>query len=430
MTKNTLLTFVACLAFASYAPWCPAQSPVTLEELESLAWAHNPTLIEATAQVHGAGGAALQAGLYPNPTVGFAAEQIGVKGTPGEFHGGFVEQQFVTAGKLRLSREKYCRRMQVAQHLAAAQQHRVINDVRIHYYRALGASERVRTQRELLKNGEDVLLTAREMHNVGQANEADVLQASVELERRRLDLMRAENHFQQQWETLGAVIGVDHFEPRGLAGSLEMETESIDWQTALHYVLTESPQLSAARAKIQADQITLRREQVEPIPNITIRGAVGHNFEARDTVAGAEASIELPLFDRNQGTIRQAQADLTRALAECRRLELSLRRNLADTFRRYDTARQHVERYKSAVLPQSRKAYQLLLESYKQRRVAWPDVLMAERSYFQTRVDYIDQLVMLREAVVAIDGLLLVDGLLLPPGPVPGGHIDSTPRPR
>ena len=47
----------------------------------------------------------VQAGLYPNPTVGYSGNQINDgPGTAGQ-QGGFVEQEFVTGGKLQIARE-------------------------------------------------------------------------------------------------------------------------------------------------------------------------------------------------------------------------------------------------------------------------------------------------------------------------------------
>ncbi|GJL52980.1 MAG: hypothetical protein NPIRA02_01120 [Nitrospirales bacterium] len=86
------------------------EEPTTLKQLEQLAQEHNPTLRQARMQIKGERAKALQAGLYPNPIVGYSGEQIGVNDTVGEFQGGFVQQRIVTAGKLRLSREKYLAR--------------------------------------------------------------------------------------------------------------------------------------------------------------------------------------------------------------------------------------------------------------------------------------------------------------------------------
>ncbi len=119
-------------------------------------------------------GRAIQAGLWPNPTVHFVQEQIGVANTPGEFLGGVVQQEVVTAHKRDLSRAKFVARTQTAEWLALAQQYRVLNDVRMHYFHTLGREEIVHVRRELLKNAEDQLLTVREMYNVGRATRAQV----------------------------------------------------------------------------------------------------------------------------------------------------------------------------------------------------------------------------------------------------------------
>src|SRR5262245_13319477 len=52
-----------------------------LADLEQMALQGNPTLAQASAQVEASRGKALQAGLAPNPTAGYQAEQIGVQGT-------------------------------------------------------------------------------------------------------------------------------------------------------------------------------------------------------------------------------------------------------------------------------------------------------------------------------------------------------------
>jgi cobalt-zinc-cadmium efflux system outer membrane protein len=140
--------------------------------------------------------------------------------------------------------------------------------------------------------------------------------------------------------------------------------------------------------------------------------------------------VRLPLFDRNQGTVRQAQADLTRATAEVSRVELDLRRRFADAFSRYETARDEVESWKAETLPTAQRAYELYLKSFKDRRAAWPQVLVAQRTVYQLNEDYNRSLVELRRAEVEVRGLLLTGGLTAPRDPTPAGHINSVPKPR
>ncbi len=403
--------------------------PLTLERLERLAHQHNPTLIQARTQIEGERAKALQAGLYPNPLFGYSGEQIGVNGTAGEFHGGFVQQEIVTAGKLRLSREKYLARASAAEFQALAQEYSVINDVRIRYYQVLGAQERLGIQQELLKNAEDALVTVEEQVNLGQANRADLHQARVLLGEQQLNVNMAENALEMEWEWLMSIVGVP--QPRKpVTGKLEGQTDPIQWDTALQRLLAESPELGLARAVLKADEITVEREKVQPIPNLVLQGSAGRNYDTRETVFGFGAFIELPLFDRNQGTIHQAQADLRRQQVEVRLTKLRLRRSLAEQFQRYRTALQQVDTYRKILLPESQERYRIRLKSYGENRQAWPAVLEAQQDFFERRLLYIDHLVAWRSTQVAIDGLLLVDGLVAPGGVTLPGHIDAVPKPR
>lgn len=405
-----------------------------LDELLSLAANNNPTLRQARAHISAELGKALQAGLYPNPMLSYVAEQIGVDGpngnnSPGEFQGGILEQRFVTAGKLRLSREKYLRRARVSENLAMAQQFRVCNDVRIHFYKTLAASSALSIRRELSKTAEDSAVTAQESYNMGQANRPQVRRANVALQRARLAVLSAENSYNEEFRQLSSLVGVP-LEVGLVEGELLGQCPTLTFDEALGRLLAESPELAAARGKLAVDQKTVERESVEWIPDIVVHGGTGYNFEADETVAVAGVRLEVPLYDRNQGTVRQAQADYYRQTQEIERVELDLRNRLAMVYQQYITGMQHIHEYERVILPELKAAYAELLESYKRNRVDWPDVLTAQHDYFDARLTQVDNLLHARTQEVLIYGYLLHDGLVAAPSITPPGHIDAVPKPR
>src|SRR4029077_5216314 len=156
-------------------------APLTLADLEQMAIQGNPTLAQAAAAVEASRSKALQAGRYPNPTIGYAGDQIGIAGAAGELQGGFVQQTIVTAGKLRLSRAKYNQRAYEAELLALAQQYSVLNGVRMRFYQLLALQRMIELHRSMVENAEESLRTTREMFNTGQANRAEVLLAEVKV---------------------------------------------------------------------------------------------------------------------------------------------------------------------------------------------------------------------------------------------------------
>lgn len=405
-----------------------------LEDFLTLAANNNPTIRQARLQISAQTAKALQAGLYPNPTLNYIGEQIGVDvegntDSPGEFQGMTLRQRFVTAGKLKLSREKYMRRAHVSEHLAMAQQFRVCNDVRIHFFRALAAREIVALRKELLKTAEDSAVTARELYNLGQATRPEVRKSSIALQRSRLDVLAAENHYRESFRRLVAIVGVD-LADGVVSGDLMPQCEPISYQEAIQLVLSESPELAAARAKLSADRVTVQREQVEWVPDIVAEGGAGYNFEAKETTAAAGVSIELPVFDRNQGTIRQAQLDYRRQQEEIRRTELMLQQDMANIYQQYLTSLQIATEYDRVIVPEAELAYQELLESYQSNRVNWPTVLDAQMEYFDSRLVRVQHLEQVRTNEVLVRGYLLHGGLMAAPGPTPPGHIDAVAKPR
>ena len=411
-------------------PAIAAGTPLTLEALEQLALANNPTLAQAATYIDAARGKALQAGLPFNPTVGMEAEQINANRTAGEVRWFTLQQQIVTGGKLQLSRLKYHQEGELAEIQAQAQRLRVVNGLATAYFEVLAAQRSVENHKRLAENAAEAVKVTQQLLNLGQANQQDLLQAEVEASQAAVAVRTSEARLRQDWTHLATLVGVPDLPQQPLVGQLEPDGPALTQDEALARLLQESPEVLFAAAKVRQDQTTVQRERREPIPNVTVRGGVGYNYETRNNTADVAFSLPLPLYDRNQGTIRQATADLARSQAEVTRVQLDLRRRLADAFTRYQTARAEVENFRDQVVPKAKKAAELYEEQFKNRRAAFPQVLVARRTVFQLNEEYNRSLVQYRRAEVEVRGLLLVDGLAAPSNPTPPGHINATPKPR
>jgi cobalt-zinc-cadmium efflux system outer membrane protein len=404
---------------------------LALCDLEAMALHNNPTLVQAQAQVDASLSKSFQAGLLPNPIAGYVSEQIGAGSSSlGETQGWFAEQEIPRGGKLRLSRAKYRQEAAQAQIQVQAQQMRVVNGVRAQYYEVLAAQRLLEVERDLLGNFEEMLRTTRELVNLGQANRPDLLQAQVAAQRQRVTVRATENRLRKSWVDLTTLIGAAQLPFGPLADVLEEDGPPLNWDTAYQQILACSPELAVARAEVLRDEITVQRERVQPVPNLFARVENGYNFEVNLVTTGVSIGWNFPILNRNQGTISEAMAEVTRARAEVARLELVLRRRLAEVFTHYETARATVQTYRAETLPQAREAYDLTLDGYRQRRTPWAQVVLAQRTLSDLSEDYIEALLHLRQAEVAIRGMLLVDGLSQPEPPTPGGHIDAVPQPR
>jgi cobalt-zinc-cadmium efflux system outer membrane protein len=415
----------------------PPGPSVTLADLEQMALKNNPTLGQAEAQIRSAEGHRRQAGLYPNPIVGYRGEEFAFRHFSDKSeHFFFVEQSIVTAGKLSKSQQVFAQEAVQAQAEAEAQRLRVLNTVKLLYYEALGAQQLVDLRQQLVNIAGQAVNTSEELMNVGQADQPDLLETQNEASEANLRLLAALSDRDEVWQILAAVVGSPTLRPARLEGSLEQDLPVLDEGSGLAELLNASPEIKRAKAGVERAKAALARARAERIPDVFVRGAFGYSTEPFETLAGTvkgktgpEASIEvgvrLPLFNRNQGNIGSAEAELTSAENELKRQELALRARLALAFSPYRDSLRTVQEYKQNIMPRAQKAYELYVAKYQEMAAAYPQVIISKRTLFQARVSYTDALVVLHQNAARIQGLLLTGGLDAPGG-LPGQESGTT----
>ena len=89
---------------------------------------------------------------------------------------------------------------------------------------------------------------------------------------------------------------------------------------------------------------------------------------------------------------------------------------MAAAYRSYQNDLTAATEYRQQIIPRAQQAYDLYLTRFRQMAAAYPQVLIAQRTLFQSRTEYIGALVELWQNVTQLQGLLLVGGLDVPGG--------------
>ena len=410
----------------------PEAPLIELTELQRLAFENNPTLAQADAEIRTGEARKLQSGLYPNPTAGYVGEEI--RGGPlgGGQHGFFVSQTLVTGGKLGLNREIAGHDVRISELEAEEQSLRVLNAVKLAFYRMLAAQEMLDLERDLLSIAEDKLQTERELENLGQADDAELLQVEVERQHREMRVRIRETGLRQSWRSLAAIVGVPDLPARTVRGDLEAIPAELEEAQVLERLTRESPAVRIAHEVVARTRAELTRAQREPIPNLELRGGLQDNRQILESTGARvglqgflEVGVPLPLFNRNQGNVSAAEAQLERSEREVERVALVLRERASSHFEVYETSRIMVERYRNELLPRAQRAYELRLQSHGLMLGAYPQVLEAQARLFEMQAEYVSALEIQWMNAIALSGLLLTDGLEAPARP---GDVDMPVR--
>ncbi|MHB1038206.1 MAG: TolC family protein [Pirellulales bacterium] len=383
---------------------------MTLAQLEEMAARCNPTLAQAAARVQAARGQHLQVGLYPNPVMGYQGGEIGNEGRAGQ-QGGFIGQELVTAGKLRLNRDIASQEIRQAEYAWQSQRFRVLTDVRRTFYEVLVAQRSMELTEQLVGIGQQGVRAAEELMKAKEVARVDVLQARIEADSAKILLERARNRHTAAWQSLAAVVGDPMMQPTPLAGNLQDGMAELTWEDTLDRLFADSPQLAGAQAGIARAQAALSREWAGRVPDLALAAGLQYDNATQDRIVNVQVGVPIPIYNRNQGNIRRAQAELTAAQHEVMRVRLALQQRLATVFEQYATARQQVGKYHDNILPNAEESLKLVSSGYRQGEFSYLVLLTAQRTFFQTNLAYLDALRDLRSAGVAIEGNLLGDSL-------------------
>ena len=283
--------------------------PLGLDQLEALAMSHNPTLAQASARVSSMHGNWVQQGLYPNPRLAYKADEIGDDNRAG-FQGFSVAQEIVTKGKLGLAQNVASQQVQQAQQEYAAQEFRVRNDVKLRFYEVLLAQRALELNQEMEQISGVAVDATNNLFQANQVGRTDVLQARVENDTVQLQTVKSRNAHESAWRRLATVIGMPDLPPQPLSGDLRQDIVETTWDAAWGRLFSSSPELAAAQAKVCAAQWAVRKACADRCPNWDVESGYSHDNATGFDTGGITVTVPVPLFNRNQGAIRQANADL------------------------------------------------------------------------------------------------------------------------
>jgi cobalt-zinc-cadmium efflux system outer membrane protein len=393
----------------------PAGQPLTLQDLQRLARENSPLLRQAAGAIQAAEGAAWEAGMYPNPTVGFSGNTISL--TSGSTLGSTFSQTIKTMGKLKLAQDMAAMDLANAQLAYRRAETDLMASVRTAYYGVLTAQAGIRANRALANLTDEVYNVMKLQLKVGEVAPYEPLQMSVFAAQSRVALVQARNSYLLAWKQLAAALGLPAMPPTQLAGSIDKELPSFNYEKCLARILASHTDVLTAQYTIQKQRHNLRLNEVTPVPDLTLNATVLYDATPPGpphwvTLFGG--SVPVPFFDRNQGGIKQAQGMLAQAIEEPHRVRAALTASVSDAFRRLEENRLVLEVYRKQMLPQQANAFRAaVLRHYAADAVgvAYSDLISAEQNVVTLIGSYLTTLQAYWQAVSDIASLLQTDNV-------------------
>jgi cobalt-zinc-cadmium efflux system outer membrane protein len=394
-----------------------AEHPVPLTSLDlsvlwNLALANNSSLREAAAEVEAALGRRVQAAKYPNPRLALSQENLGTSVEPAGAVKVQIAQEILTAGKRPLDVAIAAKGQDDAFLALLGRKFDVLTRIRRAYYDYLGALHTLRVNEETVVSLEQGFeITRKQVEEAKTRPRTDLLRQGALLEEARIRSASSRVSLDAAWKQLAAETGTPEL-PRPDV-SVDFPEKAPRWgPTEISQRVQEAnTELKRAALDVQRAGLEMERGRAEAIPNVTLGG--GYNRDFAENLQGAIINVEtaLPLWDRKQGRIHEAQARWVGAQAAQRTTATRLSRETTAAIARYETARAHVEKLTSMVVPQLKESVDLLRRSYQAGalQTTFADVLSAEQALYAARLSLVERQQAMWQAIADLQGLMQLD---------------------
>lgn len=396
------------------------------DDLVTRALASNPTLAAQRQQIEMAKGDVTQAHLRKNPSLMLG----GLQEVKGDDHAIDI------TGSLPL--ELYgrrARRTEVAQHKEDATQQSVADqerlltgEVRTRFGEALASIRNLVFVEQLLQVNRDFLKLMEDRVREGATPTLDADETRVEVN--RIETMRIDYQAKAEVALLALkqAVGIDPEEPMRLKGTLELAPLDYDQKQLLQWATDHRPDLAFQRANEGVADAKLRSDKAMGKPDASVFGGyerpnMGFSEQAFDAAGNLTPirqafnhvvfglNIDLPVFNRNQGTVAADNAAIQAAQSQVAAVNLNVRHDVAQNLVRFHGAQARVALYRTGVRDQANHNLDVVRQTYSYGRTTLLDVIAEQRRYIDIETGYTD---ILLDAYAARIGLEQAIGTNLP----------------
>ncbi len=403
MMRSTLaLAFVLC--------WTPTvlAEGLTMEQAVAIALARNHDVIAAKLEIESTRYDRVQAAVYPNPVFSYALGNLVLgsanpQGTPAIRSPGLVGQTVHTASISEVIDVwgKRNTRIRTAERSLAVKQAEVEDALREVVYAVRSAfAEVVREQSELALSHEtrsryeETLRLSRSRFSAGDISEAELRKLELEGLRYQNDEVEAQTQLDLSRQRLSALLAMRSADE--LPATLqEAETERRTRALAplLERALAQRPDVRAAQAAKVLSAAMIEAAKREAYPDISLGLMYTHSeFQVsgdNPNSLGVMVSLPLPIFDRNQANIGRARVEKQRTENDGLRLLLQVRHDVSEAYVRTERAQKLLAVFEGGMLERADSSLHVAENSYRAGAISLLELLEAQRTYLETRAQYV-----------------------------------------
>ncbi len=382
---------------------------LTLQDALALALARNPQLGIYPYDLRAADARVIQAGLRPNPELGVEIEEFGGRGERSGLDAAETTVQIGQPLELGGKRAKRTRVASLDKELVQwdyeSSRLNVIREATQAFFTVLAAQERLALTERLLELSRQAQETVAQRVQAGKDSPVDELRANVAFSESRIEQQRAEKAMTAARHALAAAWGGRTPQFEKVLNDFYVISGPKPW-IDIAAAIVANPDLGRWGTEEDRRRAALRLEKAQAVPDITVSGGV-RRFEQTDDAAFVFGlAMPIPLFNRNQGGIRAAIADLAKTRRQYEAAQVGTLAALSQAANALAAAYEQVSISRNEVLPKAQLAFDAARQGYEEGRFDYLYILDAQRTLFRTQAQYVDSVETYHKAQADVERLI------------------------
>lgn len=366
---------------------------LTLKQAIDTALARNPDLAASTYELRAADARITQASLRPNPEVSVELENFAGSGAArgtNALESTLSLSQVIELGHKRLLRTDVALRDREAAGVERqAQQLDVLAEVTRRFIAVVAAQDRLglATSTKALAQRTLDAITARVQ--AARAPEAERSRARIALTRATVEEQQAQSELRSARLTLTALWGGT--EPVFTKARADLFTlGTVTPFETLVGQLERNPDFLRFASERRVRDAELRLARAQARPNLVFGVGMRRLAETNDTALVASFSMPLPIFDRNQGAIREAQVRLAQTDVAREAAFVRARATVYGLYQELIASRTRLETLRTDALPQAQQALEQTQVGYERGRFSYLELATAQQEQLDLHAGIIE----------------------------------------
>jgi cobalt-zinc-cadmium efflux system outer membrane protein len=382
----------------------PQGKPLTLAKALALTLEKSPVLSSFSWDIRAAEARIIQAKLVPNPEVSFEGEDF--TRADESMQNTLEFSQLIELGGKRNSRIREAQLDREGTEWDYQEKRlEVLKLTSLAFIDALTAQRNVQLAKENVELTEGAVPVTKTRVEAGKASEVELVRTNTAVATARIRLTEASRELETTQVNLAAQWGAKKAAFPSVTGNLD-QLRPIPSFESLKAKLQQNPDLARWTTERQKREAVLNLARAEAKPDLTLRAGprlLGASRAEPTLVAGF--SIPLPLWNRNQGKIAEAEAGVSKTADERAAAEAKAYAELNEAYQTLARAAEEVRILRETALPGAKSAVGQITDGYAAGRFSQLDVLDAQRTYNETRTQYVRALSDFQKAQAQIDAL-------------------------